>query len=1477
MSLSQHTSTAPDLSDTLKGENAARLIIDNDPAVAHIHDPRTTEFANAMMDTAASELKNAAGIFKDLVERATAGAEDLAVATFQGIIEVIQNADDVRATQVWFALRQTKTGKQLLLVHDGAPVTCLNVLGMVLPYQTSKTNRTDQRGRFGIGMKTLLRIADTLAVHSAPYHFSCNQLDFDRLPPEPALPGFYDPMQHTLIVADLNSAFDESELTAWFDSWRHDGLLFLASVSQLTWCELDGSIKSQRALTFSDWTDTGYTLHHSGMHKLQCRFTKAQENDWTIWRASVAVPEHLHPAHKARSEVTDISIAISSQRTQSGVYIGFRTDIPTTLTFSLDAQFDPSTSRESIIENDWNRWLIERTAEVVGNIAAGMLATVPKTAWRLIPLTTELVDPERNSVLNRCFSTALNKTRTWLAQHAVVQLPSGHYPFSALSYEAQTLKAFLSEDDVERIHQGQHALHRSARDTQDRWREVIKELNVSSLVSTDELLDSLENKLFNFKPAPWWVRAGALLVEHHEESELFDRAFLLSHLNEPISCSSDDVTDIPLVLNPSSEFAQRWQLLQRLHVAYEDGDAGEQVITWLDANAAFVSQANTVIELSAFAEKFEQDSIEISEDDLRSLRDMFDKLRDTEAKALGIKIGAILKLDGYVYKNGKIVRQKVRLSESYLCKTLDSENSTWPDAADNTPGIQWVGAKYEAILKTNITRGAKRKREDGTQSRGARKFLLLLGVEYSPRVQKIDEHRYGVTERRRAELRANGAELVYYDFESPDLERVIQSIKATSKQHAKRRSPALLTTLTKNWQRLYVPTSSVPSAHKAIKYFYPKANVTAAWLNTLRDVSWVAVGKGETVLPHSAVLKTPETQTLYQTFICGVNAKDLDKEFLRVLNIITDVRIGDLLTALETIRTNEEIVIQAQTQQIYRAIAKHCPATITFATQVGELSIQELRTRFLEGSGLIYVSGRGWSRPNELFRGLDIFHGKRPFVPGGTTSHCQNLWYALNIPEPSLADCIQYCRELSHKPYSTETESQLMDVYRYMETRLEKEERGPKDKLRTLPLFCSSGWVTQRPIYSLDNPELREQLGKALPDLQCWVPPCDIQYFPGLVKALRVVELNPQLQSVNDNTDSKERGEQERLRFGHAIEHLSNELAKSMPDLRDKLPISWDKFKNTTLYIYDSPATVRALAPEFPGGFVDLSLKAVSLDNSQAFHFYQDAIGDRDFGGRVIASLFPSKERRRIDAEWTIAWKKSLDSVAEPIRLASDEARTEAMEDIATNINAALKHKINVTAPKSRSAQVQPRTLKPSVGAMVRASVKTSTGTAKTTTTTSKGARGLKTTPPPVKSGTNTSISTPVAYTNADLEQRGWELLSQALDTTNDQRIIDFRRNHGVGADGVIDWKLFIEMKATGRGPQSQIEMSNNEYQRAKERGNNFILALVSGLETGQTDEIRLIFDPVNCANAIPTNGIRLGGLLEAPSVVIQFETDVNE
>jgi hypothetical protein len=124
------------------------------------------------------------------------------------LVEVIQNADDVGAIEVRFALREQGGSQQLLVVHNGLPVTCHHMLGMALPFLTTKTNRIDQRGRFGIGLKTLNRIAGSIAVHSAPYHFSGNHLSLAGLDPEPPLKGFYDPAEDTLLVLDLKADFD---------------------------------------------------------------------------------------------------------------------------------------------------------------------------------------------------------------------------------------------------------------------------------------------------------------------------------------------------------------------------------------------------------------------------------------------------------------------------------------------------------------------------------------------------------------------------------------------------------------------------------------------------------------------------------------------------------------------------------------------------------------------------------------------------------------------------------------------------------------------------------------------------------------------------------------------------------------------------------------------------------------------------------------------------------------------------------------------------------------------------------------------------------------------------------------------------------------------------------------------------------------------------------------------------------------------
>jgi hypothetical protein len=129
----------------------------------------------------------------------------------------------------------------------------------------------------------------------------------------------------------------------------------------------------------------------------------------------------------------------------------------------------------------------------------------------------------------------------------------------------------------------------------------------------------------------------------------------------------------------------------------------------------------------------------------------------------------------------------------------------------------------------------------------------------------------------------------------------------------------------------------------------------------------------------------------------------------------------------------------------------------------------------------------------------------------------------------------------------------------------------------------------------------------------------------------------------------------------------------------------------------------------------------------------------------------------------------------------------------------------------------------------------------------------------------------PVEFTTADLEQRGWEILRHALNRDDAPELVDFRKRHGVGADGAIDWKKFVELKASARSLPASIEMTNAEYERAKEQGRDYILALVYGLEEGERTEARLIIDPIGNLTVRPVAGIRLVGLAQATAVILNF------
>jgi hypothetical protein len=112
--------------------------------------------------------------------------------------------------------------------------------------------------------------------------------------------------------------------------------------------------------------------------------------------------------------------------------------------------------------------------------------------------------------------------------------------------------------------------------------------------------------------------------------------------------------------------------------------------------------------------------------------------------------------------------------------------------------------------------------------------------------------------------------------------------------------------------------------------------------------------------------------------------------------------------------------------------------------------------------------------------------------------------------------------------------------------------------------------------------------------------------------------------------------------------------------------------------------------------------------------------------------------------------------------------------------------------------------------------------------------------------------------------------LAAGLNASDAADLADFRKRHAVGADDVIDWKTFVKLKPTGEGPRL-CRGVGQRVEQGKERGLDFMLALVSGLEEGERTEIRLILDPANRAAVRPIGAVRLVRLADVPGMVLQL------
>ena len=1285
-------------SHIIGGAAAAELIWLDHPDARTISDPRTPTFADAVIDGLGRLLASMPGAIAEVVSGAASAAEDLNVDRFQGLIEIIQNADDIGATEVRFAVRQMEDRFQLLVVHNGQPVICRNVLAMALPFLTTKRDDPRQKGRFGIGLNTLARISSGVSIHSNPYHFSVGKLTIRRVAPESSVDRFYKPSSDTLIVLDLLPGFQEDELGRWFDNWEADGLLFLSSVCSFRRCNISGQTLGHKKVSATAWESTIFVGQPGQTKQVRRRTVRTNSITWMAFCTDVPIPSELERSHKAKSDSTTFSIALPEKPAKTGLFVSFRTRVPTGLTVSIDAQFDPSTSREELLDNPWNSWLIDRVADLVADVACNLLASEPKSAWQIIPLAAEKVGNTADRWPRVAFDRAFHRIRNAIGERALLRVDGQLISLNTTAYEDETFSGLLDAKDTELLAPSRKAVSIGALDDAGRWRKVLDEIGVSQVVGVFDVLVGFGDSVFGDKPPEWWAMAADRLTTSHPR-RVFNCPLWLTVHRRAVSCKRVG-TGPPLVFGPSlSAFAEKWTLFDRLHEVYGQTPEGKRALDWLMRSAAFSAAPDAETELAAFADTFRAVPVAISDGDLRDLRDRFDVVTERSAEDLGRRVGSALLLDGFTFEHGEKENKKVSPIRAYLPRALEGEHPYWAEAAETVTGIDWVSPSYQEKLRTGATPS---KGKLGPARRGPRKFLLLLGVEGAPRLVKLETQYAGPL--RQTELREHGAGYVEYDWHSPDLTRVLNSLPSLSRKQRQLQSPALLKTLSRHWARVYTSNTSVPALWHARKYTYKKGLVGAAWLCKLRETEWMAVRNGELVTPDRAVIRSAQTETLYSNdlFVCNVKEADVRPELASELKLITAVRASDLVSHLEQIRDKSLEIEHRRIMQAYEALANLC-RDYPYG-QIGDMRPWELQRHFSDGKGLISLRPGEWKLPKEVFSGKDIFHQPELFVPSEATY--AKLWRALDVQIPGLIDCINYCRRLADRSYNLESEAILIEVYRHMDPLLPHATRLHKEQLLSLPLCCSGKWVRVRPIYYVEDRELRACLHRVLADHYFWTPPCDFAELPQLAASLNLIQLDPVLTVRENREEARELGESLKSGFQRSVDQLSNDLARNDVSTREGLAIPWDELRDIPLFVYEEAFQVEVRETHLGDAVIKVKMKALLSQNPLELHVSVDGLQERENCGRALALLFPPQARWKIENAWVASWIASQESQnIEAMRFASDKEHAQKLTELAQSVQCAKTPQIRTLSRADLTPEVKPRVLKSFRGRVTQVSV----------------------------------------------------------------------------------------------------------------------------------------------------------------------------
>lgn len=1498
---------------------AAEHLAHSWPEMDGLTELESPEFASAAIERLAELIEDQPALFQASRRGSERGAESLSARPFQGIVESIQNGDDLGATELRVALRVKGSRRELLIVHNGTPISLAHVGAMVLPWVSTKVDDPGASGRFGIGQKTLRALGGPIDAHCDPYHFRMGEVPAPCRP-ESAIDGFYDPVaRETLLVVPLDDEVDTAALERFMAELGTRSLVFLRSIRRVAQIDLKrGAAVVDHQLHARQRRTANLHLHGREVEVEVVELTD-RDRGQTYSRYLVEMPlkadERRH--NKATGRTTTLGICVPRRPEHGLLYDRLPLPVASNLPVGLNAQFDPDTARSTLHERAWNVHRFAELGDLLAAVALELFSRDAQRAWGAVPLLHDVPEGISEWLSERFLFDVIGRCHLRLADELRLGSGEAPLPLDEIVFEDASLDGVLTGSDQERLADGFSAVPATQRDRLGRWRQVLRELGRSQLLDVEDALELLEldDADLGERYPQWYLAFAGAAVDAEVFGEFCNRRGVMLADGTRVAPPRRDEPRSLVVRDEPHSLASQLGLTLAIEPVYLGGDkTARRVRSELEDENLLVGAYDSDGEALALLARGRRESIRLDDGPLLSLRDAFERLSDDEQRELGPKIGRAIELRGFRYDaRGKTEALWVSPSTAYLPPQIDRETDSFSRAAGKTPQLSWVSPDYRLVLK----------RAGGRRELGAQRLLARLGVQTFPRLvrppNEIQHYsrdprlvspleQWRLPEVQATELRSLNQRATHLmdDRWSPDLDAVIENIKADRPGPGrKRRAGALLGLLARGWERQFADHATAQAVWGYDGYWHARGEVIATWLARTASEPWLPCATGalraplDLHLPSEANrLTVGDKRSLY---LMRTDDQVLRSPALTALRIRRGPSATNIVNGLEELRDTGKLgaPIEAQARTAYRILALVCPPDGRGQRPVDDMTVAALRSHFAGGRGrggrgLLLINGR-WYAPAQVLSGPPIFGRRRPFA--ANTSLLDPLWRTLQIPLPDARDCVAVMREIADEgPPADDDHPVIIETMRALARALGDSTPQLRATLRSLPVWTGEEWTTRRPVYAVaDEAVANAVAGQA----RVWQPGFAIDEMNSLIEVLGLTLIAAdQFMPVANAGYGAAAGDEFRPRFVLAVDHLRTELARRDQALYETLTVGWDELASAPL-VLDRDLEVAATVP---GGRRLVAPAEAHLLRQPLTLFARSAedVGSAEGGGRAVAELFDG-DRQKVAWAWAAMWQKAESGLgAQKIVLSSDvntaeagddrlaQLRTQA-DDRRTNKRKTAKKRAAGTTTNGDGG-VKVRKLKeidklePSQGTIINAGAPRSGIIVPPPRkgTTSGGGPPPKTgaTPGGDADGKTTDTGTPVSPSvlppMGAREQLAYDAVITAL-ALGDGEVADLRQRRGVGADAIDDLRQCFEIKmSSGSEIPNEVTLTPNEVERAR-TDPDFFLAVVAGLEEGAGElRVRFIFDPLSRLPLRLRGDLTFGGIRDAEALEYVFPTSTS-